>query len=366
MHTSRWDVRGLADFDFLSSEYADLFARADATVFQSPFWLDRLYHGLAAGLHVVPLVVTIHDQASGQLAAVIPLVRRRYRGLAVAEFADLGVSDYCAIVADAALLPELLSDASLPARVQRALGACDLVMVTKVPMRALPAFDLLGHARKARMPFNAQATVLTGPFDEWRERTISATQRRFLNTKRKRVQNKFKIETRIADQPRDIETAIDHIRAFRDHRFRTAGLADLLREEAFVAFYRDIAQKIPPARAYVMTLDGTAASAAFGLVHNGAFHLLLSGFDFLNHRNASLGLLIIEDIIRDCIARGETTFDFTIGNQPYKREFGTVETRIWSVWAGVSLKGRIVAFALSRSLVLRNLARWLGRRGTGS
>jgi CelD/BcsL family acetyltransferase involved in cellulose biosynthesis len=366
MDTSRWDVRGLADFDFLSSEYADLFARADATVFQSPIWLDRLYKRLATGLHVAPLVVTIRDQASGRLAAVIPLMRRRYRGVTVAEFADLGVSDYCAVVADTAVVPELLSDTSLPALVQRSLEPCDLVMVTKVPMRALPAFDLLGHARNARMPFNAQAAVLTGRFDEWRERTISASQRRFLDTKRKRLQNKFTVETRTADQPQDIETAIDHIRAFRDHRFRTAGLADLLRDEAFVAFYRDIARKTPPARAYVMTLDGTVASAAFGLVHNGAFHLLLSGFDFLNHRNASLGLLIIEDIIRDCISRGETTFDFTIGNQPYKREFGTVETHIWSVWAGVSVKGRIVAFALSRSLVLRKLARRFGRRGAGS
>ena len=30
-------------FDFLSPEYADLFSRSDATVFQHPFWLDRLY-----------------------------------------------------------------------------------------------------------------------------------------------------------------------------------------------------------------------------------------------------------------------------------------------------------------------------------
>lgn len=366
MVTSRWNVRGLSDFDFLSSEYADLFARAEATVFQSPIWLDRLYKRLAGALRVAPLIVAIRDQASGRLAAVIPLMRRRYRGLTVVEFADLGVSDYCAIVAEAAMLAELTRDASLPALVQSALGACDLVMVTKVPMPALPAFGLLGKTRTSKMPFVAQATSLAGPFEAWRERTISPSQRRFLDTKRKRLQNKFTIETRIAERPQDIETAIDHIRTFRDHRFRSAGLADLLRDEAFVAFYRDIAPNNPPARAYIMTLDGTAASAAFGLVHNGTFHLLLSGFDFLNHRNASLGLLIIEDIIRDCMARGETTFDFTIGNQPYKREFGTSETRMWSVWAGTSLKGRIVAFALSRSLVLRKLARRLGRRRIGS
>ncbi|WP_163595212.1 GNAT family N-acetyltransferase, partial [Klebsiella pneumoniae] len=65
----------------------------------------------------------------------------------------------------------------------------------------------------------------------------------------------------------------------------------------FAQFYRDAAEETPPARGYIMTMNGTAIGAAFGLVHRDTFHFVLSGFDFRNYRNASVGLLLIEDII---------------------------------------------------------------------
>ena len=38
-----FDVRIENAFDFLSSEYAELFNRSAATAFQHPIWLDGLY-----------------------------------------------------------------------------------------------------------------------------------------------------------------------------------------------------------------------------------------------------------------------------------------------------------------------------------
>src|ERR1041384_4084659 len=79
-------------FDFLSGEYAQLFAWSRATAFQHPRWLDALYRKLAPAVNADPVIVTVRRE--GHLAMLLPLVRRRYGTLAAIQFADLGGSDY--------------------------------------------------------------------------------------------------------------------------------------------------------------------------------------------------------------------------------------------------------------------------------
>ena len=85
-------------FNFLSGEYAELFACSRATAFQHPKWLDAIYRKLLPP-KAAPLIITVRRE--GRLAMVLPLVRRRYGALRAIEFADFGVSDYaCAIVSE--------------------------------------------------------------------------------------------------------------------------------------------------------------------------------------------------------------------------------------------------------------------------
>ncbi|MBN9013007.1 MAG: cellulose biosynthesis protein CelD, partial [Rhizobiales bacterium] len=67
-------------------------------------WLDAIYQKLVPHLKVDPLIVTVRDAADGRLVMLLPLVRRRHRGLRTIEFADLGVSDYVAPVASDATI----------------------------------------------------------------------------------------------------------------------------------------------------------------------------------------------------------------------------------------------------------------------
>lgn len=362
MSPARWDVHTAPSFDFLSAEYRDLFANSAATVFQSPLWMDRLYQRLAADQKVDPLIIIIRERESGKLAAVLPFIVRQRRQLLIAEFADFGVCDYCAPICDSRLLQDICKDGTLARQVRGLLRPCDLLIIQKVRSDALPLFGILGRTRQSRLPFTAHAATLFAPYEAWREASISETQRRFLDTKRKRLAKRGPLITSPVTSKEGIQQAIEDIRRFREYRFNETGIFNLLKTESFAQFYREVSNDPPPARAYIMTVSGTPVSAAFTLDRNGTLHFILSGFDFLNYRNASIGLLIIEDIIEDCIARGITTLDFTIGNQAYKKEFGTHEMQMWTVWLGISRIGRAAAFFLSRSSRLRQLARRLMRR----
>lgn len=361
MRPTLWDFSTAASYDFLSSEYEALFTRSASTVFQSPLWMDRLYKRLATDLKADPLIVLIREQKSGALVAVLPLIIRQRRALRIAEFADFGVSDYCAPICDPDYLEALSNDGTIPQQIRRLLK-CDLLIIQKIRSDTLAMFRFLGHSHQSQLPFTAHATTLFAPFTEWREVNISASQRRFLDTKRKWLAKRGTLTTTPASSKQDFQRALDNIRQFREFRFRSTGMFNILENEVFVKFYNEVADGSPPARAYIMSINGTPIAAGFALERNGTLHFILSGFDFINYRNASVGLLIIEDIIADCIARGETCMDFTIGNQAYKRGFGTRETRMFSLWLGLSGTGRTVAFFLSRSRFLQKLARRFMRR----
>ncbi len=86
-------------FDFGGADYRALHANSDATVFQSPAWLDALHRDVAPTFGATQATVTVRDQDL-RLMMVLPLVRRRQHGVTIVEFADFGLCDYNAAVCD--------------------------------------------------------------------------------------------------------------------------------------------------------------------------------------------------------------------------------------------------------------------------
>lgn len=357
-------VERMASFDFLSQEYRDLVGRANATAFQTPLWMDRLYARLAPATGAQPAIITVREGPGRRLVAVLPFAIRSYYGMRVAEFADFGVCDYCAPVAEAGIEdgagPEI--EPEIGKEVARLFADCDLILVRKVPEAARRGFSMMGPLVWSQMAIRAHKAELTAPYGAWREAALSPSRRKFLDIKRRKLHRQGRVEVKCPQDPGEIAGAIAAIRAFRAYRFSETGLKDLLGEDAYALFYREAAFEAPPVRVYVVTAGGMPVSVAFGLVHKGAFSLLLSGFDFERLRNFSLGLLLIEDIAADLIARGEPMLDLTIGDQPYKLEFGTRPTTMWAAWRGLSVKGRLLAWGLARLPWAPALARRLMRR----
>ncbi|EJW10329.1 hypothetical protein A33M_0184 [Rhodovulum sp. PH10] len=353
-------VEATPEFDFLSVEYRALFDRAAATAFQSPVWLDGLYGRLVPAAAARPLIVTLRERRSRRLVVVLPLVVRRHLGLRVARFADLGVSDYCAAVVDPAFAP-FVSTRAVTARVRAALHGVDLVLVSKVPDAALATFGLLGDILASAMPVHAHFLDPGGSRAAWRTRTHGKCRGSTLDGKRRKLARQGRLETRMLSDGERITAAIEAVGAFRRERFQARRIVDLLAQPAYAAFYREIGGKTPPARAYVMSLGDRTIAAGFGIVVGGAFHLLLSGFD-TGFRNESVGLLLIEDIVLDCLRRGERGIDLTIGDQPYKAQFGSAASDLWAVCLGIGHIGRIAAALLAREGWARRTAQFLAHR----
>jgi CelD/BcsL family acetyltransferase involved in cellulose biosynthesis len=146
--------------------------------------------------------------------------------------------------------------------------------------------------------------------------------------------------------PCGIRAAFESMRRFRENRWEN----DLLRDPGPFEFYLDVAilgSRSGFARTYALTVNGNVLSVLFGVYHNGRFCFLLLGFDHQNFRNHSTGLLILENVIEDCIRRENDVFDLTIGDEEYKQRFATRTVPMSALWIGRKPWTRLAPIAVA-------------------
>lgn len=335
-----------AAFDFQSSEYATLFASARATAFQHPLWLDAFYGRLAGDREAEKVVVTGRD-ASGRLRYVLPLIRRPKSGIMLLEATDLGVSDYACPVVDAGWVV----DPGTPAQVAAALPEHDILRLRPVRSETAARWQAFFAARPRRLDFGAHAVELAGwpaPLESGFARTLERKKKRFAREGGTVLRQ---------SGPAAIRAAMAGMRAFRDGRFG----GDMIARPAVAAFYAELAEREAFARLYTASLGDTAIGHAFGTVHDGCFHYLLIGCDYAAHGRLSPGLMLYDAMIADWRDAGGTVFDFTIGDEPFKFDFGTRANAMYELTAAGSWRGRLALAALEAKRSLDGMR--IGRTG---
>jgi CelD/BcsL family acetyltransferase involved in cellulose biosynthesis len=357
-----FEIRIEDSFDFLSREYADLFARSAATAFQHPVWLDRLYAKLAPYQGAEPLVITVRSAPDGRLDLVLPLVRLKRGGVRVIEFADLQVSDYASPVCCEATLKRVLHDEKACKAIRRALLPYDVLRIQKVLDRSMPLEALLGAKPRQPMQMNAYAVPLQGSYQEWRSRHVSQSYRKELDKKNRQLLRKGQVRFECTSEAESITTTFDAMRDYRGLRFSDD---DLLQKPRYFEFYLEIATegaRLGFARTYRLLMDGRPIAGVLGLAHKGECQVILGGFDHAGYKNYSIGSLVFQEIANDCLARGDTCLDFTIGDEPYKRLFGAQPAPVWAISGSGSSLGRAANLVVKVLPLAKDMAKLLHRR----
>lgn len=268
------------EFDFLGAEYRALFESARVTAFQHPLWLDRIYKRLVPHVGADPLIVTVRAHDDGRLVSVLPLLRRKIRGLRTVEYADLGVSDYVAPIYAPEDQDALAKDARCSDDIRRALKPFDLIRISKIRDDGPLFSDALGPMSRSSMRFSAHETELFAPFSNWRVKKLDDQSIRFLDRKRRQLKKKGQLSFRCVTKPNALQAAFEKLLEFRAVRIRDMNKRDILQDPTFYEFYLDIANSGHDcgfSRTHVLRLDDEPIAAVFGLAHKGIFYFILVG-----------------------------------------------------------------------------------------
>jgi CelD/BcsL family acetyltransferase involved in cellulose biosynthesis len=311
-----------SDFDFASDEYRVLFRHARCSAFQHSDWLTPFYR-MARTRQAEPLIMVGRRAGTAELAAVVPLIRRRTGNGTAIEYAFLGVTDYACPVIDPAAIAHG-DRARLGRHFLRALGAFDRLDIRPVREGDLAAWETLLPCEPTALGFGAhhlQRSAPTGPD---------------LARKVKRLGKQGVLALEMVSRD-DIPDAMMAARRFRAGRFRD----DPMQVDASFAFYVEVAlrgQSSGTARLYRLSCGGDLVAVLFGLIYQGRFYYLVLGCDYPRYGRFSPGMIMFARAMDDWFGSGGAIFDFTVGDEAFKSALGCARTPMYRFLLGGAIR----------------------------
>lgn len=330
-----------------------------ATPFQDFRWLGAWYRAFTEAEAVIAVIT---DVRTLEQAVMLPLVRRKRRGLRIIEFADLDLTDYnapllgTAAPGDAAGAQAMWQE--LLTALKRMQGGADLIRLRKLPRdldgRPNPLALLEGLSSSA---VNGNLVAIGRDFDAWRHSLGRSARKGFLRSWRafsREPQAQFKIITGREEASR-VMAAME---TQQGARMQALGLSYSLNDRAYAAFYRNlVADNLESGYAVLTALTaGEEVVATLLGIRNGARYAMVR-FSNAGEKWASCapGLLVIERTMAALHADGVRSFDFGTGNYAYKRKFGVTQLPLLNITRALSWRGKPLAL---RDRFVRELRRF--------
>ncbi len=343
--------------DWRSPAWSALLAQGRALPFQHTDWLEAWYGAFARSPDLKPLIVTVRDRRTGELALALPLIARSERRQRVAEFADLNLTDYNAPVLGPAAPRDTEGADNLWRALCAALDNIDLIRFKKMPVavgdRPNPLALITGTN-----PCQVNGNLVTtgDDYDAYRyslERTV-----------RKELERSWRVFTRHPEAGfRAISDTDEALRLLavletqQSTRMHDIGATYVLNEETSAAFYRNLI--VTGLRdGFVMltalTCGDEIVATLLGVKNDQHYIMIRISNAGAKWSNCSPGRLIIGRTMAHLHAQGVRQFDFSIGNYAYKRRFDVAPVALVDKTAALSWRG-------SPSVMRESAIQWLRR-----
>jgi CelD/BcsL family acetyltransferase involved in cellulose biosynthesis len=148
----------------------------------------------------------------------------------------------------------------------------------------------------------------------------------------------------------DIVSATETLIAQKQRAFARMGVSDIFARRGYYDFFREIAAH-PLSRqlVHVSRLDVGAIPAALnlGLVFRGSYYHVLASYDDGALARFGPGAAHLHELMRYAIEQNCSVFDFTVGDEPYKRDWCDTELKLYDHVSAVNARGMLVAKMLT-------------------
>ncbi len=358
----RFRVQVQTNLDPLPAAWGRLEATGHHTAFQTQAWLLPWYRIIAHHRGAKPLLVTVSDAVSHEPLLFFPLVTRRDDTYRWIEFADLGVSDYNAPLVAPGFAPDERQLRRLMREFFSALPSADLLRFDKTPDTLGDAPNpLAGHEMFHRMRFQSWGVGLPATRAGF-EAGLSPGFLKELGRKHRRLAGKGEVRLQLAGSEREVVEIFGALVDQRRRRFTELGRENVLDDAVFRDFYETVilsSLRTGFASLAALRCGDEIVATLFGLRSRGAFHLLMSTMQGGKWKSSSPGNVAIDEMISAMIGEGEDHFDFTIGDELYKRDFGARPANLYECVRAQSILGAPFAFKTNARAIIRNRLRGL-------
>ncbi|MES2979582.1 MAG: GNAT family N-acetyltransferase [Pseudomonadota bacterium] len=342
------------DIAELEAEWRRFEKIADCTVFQSFIWLSTWLRHIGRRKETRCVISTGRDE-KGDLMFVLPLAVEWHGLSRTLTWLGSDNNDYNAPLF-ARHCPQWTREDFLELwqhilrRVQSVQGwRYDLVELVRMPAalgtRNNPFLYLPVHPH----PDHAYLTRLGSDWETYYAGKRSAATRSRERTKRNRLGELGTIAFFTPRNPEEIGASVDQLIAQKTLAFAGMGARNIFQRPGWAAFYRDLASN-PDAAGFAHTsrldVGSTASAINLGLIFQGTYHHLLASHTEEVMARFSPGAVHLQELMRYAISQGCAAYDFTIGDEPYKRDWSEVQSVLFDHVSAVGVRGMPLAPAI--------------------
>src|SRR6185312_13004299 len=356
------------DLAGIEREWRDLETIADCTAFQTFEWLDTWQRLVGARTGVRPAIV-VGRGGDGAILFILPLATRPmpfgrelvFLGTELCDYnGPLLAPGFAAVVPDfAALWPRI-------AAAVRAHAAFDVIHLVKMPAKLGGQDNPMLALGVTLNPSGAYATPLGASWDEFYAAKRSSSTRSRDRGKRKKLAEHGALAFVEPQAETDIVATLDALVAQKSRSFARMGVSNIFARPGHRDFYRALFTD-PKARhlTHLSRLDcgGQPAAVNLGLTFRGTYYHLQASHDDGEASRFGPGMAHLHDLLRTAIERGYKTYDFTIGDEPYRRDWCDGVIPLYDHFPAATWRGAVLCAPMAvkervKRVIKQNPALW--------
>jgi D-aspartate ligase len=326
----RLSVQIFSDLGAIEAQWRQFERNADCTAFQTFDWLATWQKHVGERRNARP-VIAVGRFGAGDIALIVPLCL--VQGPLARRLCWMGqnISDYNA--------PLLATDFSARTTREDFLAAWNELLVQiqcepllrhdwiefeKMPETVGAQTNPFVHLKVTPNRSSAHLAHLGDDWDTFYHAKRSAATRRRDRSKLRHMSQFGDVEFITATDVVDARSTLEILMEQKSRALVRKGVADIFAQPGHRAFFLDLATN-PKARHLVhigrTQIGDVCAAANFGVVFGGCYYHLLASYVDGEVAHYGPGALHLRELLAYAIKRGLKSFDFTIGDEPYKRDW---------------------------------------------
>jgi CelD/BcsL family acetyltransferase involved in cellulose biosynthesis len=331
----------------VEAEWRGFEQTADCTPFQTFDWLDAWQRRIGTLNRITPAIVV--GRRGGDVVLLLPLAVQQRTLSRRLTFLGQDLCDYNAplLAPDFAGLIGPDGFGALWGEIRALLQATpalhhDTITLEKMPARIGAQDNPLLCLDVRLNPSGAYETVLGTDWEQFYTAKRSSATRRRDRTKLKRLGELGEVRFVSPEDGTEIASTLDSLVAQKTKSFARMGVSNMFARPGYAAFYRELATE-PRLRSLVhlsrLDVGATWAAVNLGLTFRDCYYHVLASYDDGEVSRFGPGAAHLRELLRLAIARGFKRFDFTIGDEPYKRDWCETEQQLHDYSTAATLRG---------------------------
>lgn len=312
-------------FDEVESVWRAFEEDADCFAFQAFDWLS-MWHKHIGSLRDVDLHIVVAWGPGGKPLMLLPLGIERYKVISKLVWLGDDIDDYSAPLL-APNFSQLISEEGflkLWADIRGLLPAYDMARMMRQPA-------MIGSQRNPFMALKtslnasgAHMTSLLPDFDTYYQEKRSKSAKKRDRNRKKKIESMGETSYVHPESEEEIRASVARLIEMKSESFKAMGVADMFARPGYKEFYTELAVQSGAngfAHASHLEVDGEIVSANWGIKFKGRYYYQLASYTGGEIARHAPGTLTLVETMRWASENGVEVFDFTIGDERYKREW---------------------------------------------